>query len=1314
VALAGIVSLLGSAVLTAVPALADERPLTLDHGHVDAFNLALENGQPVLNLKEDVTGSHVTHPPEEVNLVVKDAALTQFPGDASYAAYFPEELLGTSAYYLPLTQDPNLLWPGWDSLPLGSPWNDVDIHVTDIDGPGDVFLWSQGSFGGKQPLLTGGGYQLPGTIHQSALAHVHANWAFTQPGEYLVTAHAVVSATSTGASATTNEATYLFTVGTQAPPTAVTVEGLANPYLPGATVQLVARPDVPLKNATYRWEASFDGVTWAEVPGQSAEAYAAVVQDGQQLRSVVTARGATVVSEPVTTTELAAGSVTVQGLSNPYLPGAPVELTAVTDAQVPGATYRWETSSDGATWTTLQDGASASVELPAVDGQLVRVSHVSGERTVTSEPVVVELVDLPTTLTLSGLADSYAPGEDVVLEAKPDVLVDGGVFAWETSADGATWEVVAGAAGSVLTLPAVADQQVRATYTGYGQTVVSDPVTVTVAAPSPTSVSIAGLKTSYAADETVELTATLDMAAEGATYAWETSADGVTWRGVADRTGPSLAVPAVDGQRIRVTASGAAWSLTSTPVVVSVAPSAPEQPTTVSITGLESSYAPGDTVRLTATTDRPAEDARYAWQEWTELVGSSAWVDVPGRTGATYSGAATDGQRLRVVVTVGDATLTSEPVTVVVTRTPPGQCWALDLDHGHVDAFNVRLGGTDGVPTLTLKEDVTGQHVQHAPEDVNLVVKESARTTLPAVAGVPEQLHGATAYYLPLTQDPDLLWPGWDSLELAPGGWETVDIDVSAIEGPGQVYLWSSGGFGGATSLLDGGGYQLPGTIHQSALAHVHASWAFTEPGAYYLTVTATAHRAGGVSHTTNTGTYLFTVGDADLPDDYRDCTAPPAVDPQAPAEDELTEATRGDVTIDPSRVRAGEQATVSLGSDGGGATVAAFLHSDPLALTDGWTTADSDGRFLVTVPRSAEPGEHRVSVVDADNELVGWTELTVLPARDEDPSPTDPPTTDPPTTDPPTTDPDPSPSGSGGTGGGGSGTTGKEICLPVPATAATTGTTGTTPSATGSVVVGTEGHFDFGPVVQDGAFQIQVKDDRTAPPVWRDPDTVVFDLGTAALRKAADIPAELQFVAPAGKDIYMIQQIQEAGVPWLGWNTQHETIVNGPGSNGVTMRLDTVEGPGELAIFLNGNFGQLVGQRVVDTVGGPTSYTIPANTHQHGNWVFTEPGVYAVTFTMSADGQSDTATLRFAVGQADPAAAAAPGAATGTGATPAAASGTQGRTASGQPCTLPTTGVDGDPGALAVIGVLAVVTGLGLQLLARRRRASLGRGPAA
>ncbi|KAG9059313.1 putative ABC transporter-associated repeat protein [Cutibacterium granulosum] len=202
------------------------------------------------------------------------------------------------------------------------------------------------------------------------------------------------------------------------------------------------------------------------------------------------------------------------------------------------------------------------------------------------------------------------------------------------------------------------------------------------------------------------------------------------------------------------------------------------------------------------------------------------------------------------------------------------------LDHGHVDVFHV--GFTGGKLDLKLKEDVTGSGVIHEPQDVDLQVKDSA------FVDVPRQFPGAPrAYVLPMTQNQDLLWPGWDTMSTG----KPVDLVVDSVQGPGKVHLFTTDISGTAVSQLTSGGTALPGTISVPSPTHVHANWVFTKPGVYTMTV----HAASGVMRSA-TKTYTWRVGG--------DATAAPSsasVEPSesaSPSEEPSTPA--GDDTVTP------------------------------------------------------------------------------------------------------------------------------------------------------------------------------------------------------------------------------------------------------------------------------------------------------------------------------------------------------------------------------------------------------------------------------
>lgn len=154
------------------------------------------------------------------------------------------------------------------------------------------------------------------------------------------------------------------------------------------------------------------------------------------------------------------------------------------------------------------------------------------------------------------------------------------------------------------------------------------------------------------------------------------------------------------------------------------------------------------------------------------------------------------------------------------------------------------------------------------------------------------------------------------------------------------------------------------------------------------------------------------------------------------------------------------------------------------------------------------------------------------------------------------------------------------------------------------------EGHFDLGPRIVDGKLKLQVKDDRSQPASWVDPSTLTFSLGDKATLKAPDA---LNFVATPGQDVWMISSSQSAGVPWLGMNSQAEEIVSKT-SGEVTFTLVSVEGPGKVSVFTSGGLGGGVGEHLLQEEG--SSYTLPANTHAHQNWVFTAPGTYKLTIS--------------------------------------------------------------------------------------------------
>ncbi|QOQ38673.1 choice-of-anchor M domain-containing protein [Trueperella pecoris] len=146
-------------------------------------------------------------------------------------------------------------------------------------------------------------------------------------------------------------------------------------------------------------------------------------------------------------------------------------------------------------------------------------------------------------------------------------------------------------------------------------------------------------------------------------------------------------------------------------------------------------------------------------------------------------------------------------------------------------------------------------------------------------------------------------------------------------------------------------------------------------------------------------------------------------------------------------------------------------------------------------------------------------------------------------------------------------------------------------------------GHFDIGSILEGDNLYVKVKDDRNQPAKWVDPNTLIFGLGPASKAKA---PAGIDFIAPAGSDIWMISSSQVANVPWVGANTQHPSIVSGT-TGTVKWTLSNVSGPGKLAVFSSGNLGQVVGTRWFGGASGSAGQLPPGVEKKNGKYFKTE-----------------------------------------------------------------------------------------------------------
>ena len=601
-------------------------------------------------------------------------------------------------------------------------------------------------------------------------------------------------------------------------------------------------------------------------------------------------------------------------------------------------------------------------------------------------------------------------------------------------------------------------------------------------------------------------------------------------------------------------------------------------------------------------------------------------------TADTADAVATEEATTAEADTADAATASSEAdaTTCAVMRTAPAGTTAT-LDRGHADIFDL-TSDASGALTLRIKEDATGSGVMREPEQTLLAVNKSTLTQIPAsvsqVTGAP-----AAAYLLGQSGDNQatVLWPGWDTLGVAAGGYDAARFHIS-YTGPadGHIYAFTSSFTEGMKAVTNDGSFDLaPGgdDIDQPYAAHKHVNWLFTRAGRYTLTVQASAWTRGNTGAANAlSSVHTYTIDVADEASCLAESGAAPSTDQAQPAP--APGVGPGSVSSTNNQAAQDQADNGATGTPSAPAPAPSSGTTGTTGTTTGANPAPSSGARTT----SGTTGGERCVATRITREATEAEAATL--ASNSAPA----------------------------------------------NTARTTLTVSVGDGASGNA---TDGHFDLGPAIENGTLVARVKDDRSQPAQWVDPSSLTFALGDAARITA---PADLGFVATPGSSVWLIPSTQIAGVPWLGLNSQREEIVTGT-TGPVQFTLDAVEGPGRVAVFNAGALGSGVGEHVFDGPG--TGYTLGANTHAHQNWVFTAPGTYTLTITMRVT-PNGAALAGSGFGSGGDLTATG---ATGPSGRPMVSQ-VVGRTASGKECdlSLATTGADTIP--LTVVSLTWALTG--------------------
>lgn len=168
-----------------------DEPGVLEAGHVDMGPRFVDGTWRLLvhddAARTDPSAPSVWRTPERTVLRVVDAAVQQVPDDPAYAFVGAEP--GADVWVVPQTQDPDVVWLGWntqDPEVMASVDRGMTLGLRGVQGPGTMTVYLQsGTFGAPQVLWDSRAAEAQ-DVWVDVNTHTHASWVFTAPGVYLV------------------------------------------------------------------------------------------------------------------------------------------------------------------------------------------------------------------------------------------------------------------------------------------------------------------------------------------------------------------------------------------------------------------------------------------------------------------------------------------------------------------------------------------------------------------------------------------------------------------------------------------------------------------------------------------------------------------------------------------------------------------------------------------------------------------------------------------------------------------------------------------------------------------------------------------------------------------------------------------------------------------------------------------------------------------------------------------------------------------------------------------------------------------------
>ncbi|MBM0262554.1 choice-of-anchor M domain-containing protein [Corynebacterium macginleyi] len=171
------------------PSAAPSQKREITKGHIDFGPKVVDN-----KLGFYVNEDDRHNVPEDVALRIHDTQRVPVADSLAKTLSFTGMVkTGSTIYHLPLQQDHNAVWPGWDTIKVGQDYRDAAIEVRPKSAPKDGKWWAGHTASLNTPERTladsNGTHTIKGV--EDGPFHVHAHWIFTQPGRYEMDMRAV-------------------------------------------------------------------------------------------------------------------------------------------------------------------------------------------------------------------------------------------------------------------------------------------------------------------------------------------------------------------------------------------------------------------------------------------------------------------------------------------------------------------------------------------------------------------------------------------------------------------------------------------------------------------------------------------------------------------------------------------------------------------------------------------------------------------------------------------------------------------------------------------------------------------------------------------------------------------------------------------------------------------------------------------------------------------------------------------------------------------------------------------------------------------